>query len=433
MSSDGLVVLAFFLGIIVLLFLVTLHELGHFLIAKVSGAYVYEFSIGFGPRLFCFKGKETWVSIRIFPLGGYCSIASDKVDPPKGREDDIVPPERQMDYIARWKKAFFIIAGPLVNLFIAMILFCMTFLITMNNPNDMQFYGAKYDQNMIAYNLLKKGLSKNENIEKTVLMGWEICDSTDNKTIYFNNIRDNNGDSIVVPDPSKDLLYSEPSRALKAKTYYKTVYNFIDNLKDIVSKDKDWSKKPVKIRFAYKMLKNNYSDDLKDPLGLTPWSDSYDNYDKEKKDNSHYYKYYCYGDNVGISAPTRHFKNSSSALGYGFKYTFTQSISILKSFSLLFTGHFSQLSGPVGMAQQFAALLKSGSSFSLYVGLISANLFIMNMIFIPPLDGYKFIENIIEMIIRREINEKFKIWFYSVGVILFVLLFIGITIKDFVV
>jgi regulator of sigma E protease len=59
MASDGLIVLSFFIGIIVVVVLVTLHELGHFIIAKMSNAYVYEFSIGFGPRLFTIKGKET--------------------------------------------------------------------------------------------------------------------------------------------------------------------------------------------------------------------------------------------------------------------------------------------------------------------------------------------------------------------------------------
>ena len=55
----GLIIGAFFLGVFVVLFLITIHELGHFLVAKISGAYVYEFAIGFGPRIFTFKGKET--------------------------------------------------------------------------------------------------------------------------------------------------------------------------------------------------------------------------------------------------------------------------------------------------------------------------------------------------------------------------------------
>gem|GEM_PF-5452337 len=39
--------------------------------------------------------------MRLFPFGGYCSIATTKADPPLGRDDEAVPDERKMDYIKR--------------------------------------------------------------------------------------------------------------------------------------------------------------------------------------------------------------------------------------------------------------------------------------------------------------------------------------------
>lgn len=60
--------------IIVLGVLVMVHELGHFLAAKKLGVKVLEFAIGFPPRVFSFKKKETKYSIGAIPLGGYVSM-----------------------------------------------------------------------------------------------------------------------------------------------------------------------------------------------------------------------------------------------------------------------------------------------------------------------------------------------------------------------
>ena len=60
---------------------VTIHEFGHFLFAKKAGIYVYEFSIGMGPRLFKFnrKNDETDYSIRLLPIGGYVQMAGEDI------------------------------------------------------------------------------------------------------------------------------------------------------------------------------------------------------------------------------------------------------------------------------------------------------------------------------------------------------------------
>ena len=55
--------------------LVLVHELGHFVTAKLTGMQVDEFAIGFGPRLFSYKYGETVYSLRIVPLGGFNDIA----------------------------------------------------------------------------------------------------------------------------------------------------------------------------------------------------------------------------------------------------------------------------------------------------------------------------------------------------------------------
>ena len=68
--------------IIILGVTLTVHEFGHFLFAKKSGIYCYEFSIGMGPKLHEWhrKGDETVYVLRLFPIGGYVSMAGEDVE-----------------------------------------------------------------------------------------------------------------------------------------------------------------------------------------------------------------------------------------------------------------------------------------------------------------------------------------------------------------
>lgn len=66
--------MSFILFILILSFLVLIHEFGHFIMAKLNGVRVDEFAIGFPPRLFTIKYGETNYSINIFPLGGYVKL-----------------------------------------------------------------------------------------------------------------------------------------------------------------------------------------------------------------------------------------------------------------------------------------------------------------------------------------------------------------------
>lgn len=63
--------------------LISIHEFGHFITAKLTGMRVDEFAIGFGPNLWQKRKGETLYSLRVLPLGGYNRIAGmDPDDPP---------------------------------------------------------------------------------------------------------------------------------------------------------------------------------------------------------------------------------------------------------------------------------------------------------------------------------------------------------------
>ena len=84
--------MTFIYFILVLGITILIHEFGHYLFAKKAGIYCYEFSIGMGPKLFSWhrKNDETEYSIRLFPIGGFVSMAGESVE-----EDKKVPKNKQ--------------------------------------------------------------------------------------------------------------------------------------------------------------------------------------------------------------------------------------------------------------------------------------------------------------------------------------------------
>jgi regulator of sigma E protease len=77
----------FVLGLLGLSFLVFIHELGHFLVAKKSGVRVNTFSIGFGKKLIKIRKGETDYCISLIPFGGYVAMAGEDPDDAKEGEE----------------------------------------------------------------------------------------------------------------------------------------------------------------------------------------------------------------------------------------------------------------------------------------------------------------------------------------------------------
>ena len=101
--------------------LVTVHEFGHFITAKLTGMRVDEFAIGFGPTIYQQKDGDTMYSLRIIPLGGYNKIAG--MDP-----DDPVEPDafNSKPIPAR---LLVILAGAIMNFILPIILFTGIFFV----------------------------------------------------------------------------------------------------------------------------------------------------------------------------------------------------------------------------------------------------------------------------------------------------------------
>ncbi len=108
--------------LLLLSFLVVVHEFGHFITARMFGVKVYEFAVGFGPLIGKFNWKGVQYSFRWILLGGFCKIAGMDMALEGDPEAEPVKPEESFNYLSLWKKTTVIAAGPTFNLILAMLL-----------------------------------------------------------------------------------------------------------------------------------------------------------------------------------------------------------------------------------------------------------------------------------------------------------------------
>ncbi len=105
-------------AVIALGVLIFFHELGHFIMAKLSGVGVLKFSLGFGKKLVGRKVGETEYIISVLPLGGYVKMV--------GEDDgtELSDEDRKRSFSAQsvWKRFGIIFAGPLFNVILAVLL-----------------------------------------------------------------------------------------------------------------------------------------------------------------------------------------------------------------------------------------------------------------------------------------------------------------------
>ncbi len=100
-------------AIIVFAILIFVHELGHFIAAKSLGVKVLEFALGMGPKIISKKWGETIYSLRLFPIGGFCSMEG---------EDEEAISERSFSNKKPWQRLIVLVAGALMNILLGFVL-----------------------------------------------------------------------------------------------------------------------------------------------------------------------------------------------------------------------------------------------------------------------------------------------------------------------
>lgn len=117
------VVLNIFVVILVLGFLIFIHELGHYLAAKANDIQVDEFSIGMGPKLLGRRVGETEYTLRAFPIGGFVSILGEAdSEDPKIKKLSLTSPRSYLNK-KWWQKVIVLLAGVFMNFMSAVIIF----------------------------------------------------------------------------------------------------------------------------------------------------------------------------------------------------------------------------------------------------------------------------------------------------------------------
>ena len=151
-------ILNLLLFLIALSLLIFIHELGHFIFAKLFNVYCMEFSLGMGPAVFSKKFKkdpETKYSLRYLPIGGYVAMAGEVQDDEQEKELNI-PAERTINGIKAWKRAIITVAGVTFNFILAIILIAIVSFSVGKPTNKIEV-----TNNSIAYN---SGLRNNDKI-----------------------------------------------------------------------------------------------------------------------------------------------------------------------------------------------------------------------------------------------------------------------------
>lgn len=335
-------------AIVVLLFMVLVHELGHYIAGRILKFKIEEFSVGFGKALFSRTNKRgEKISLRIFPLGGYCAF--------KGEGDDEDNPEPDAFNAQKpWKRIIVFLAGVTMN-FLTAVIFSVILLCTIG-----------YDVPQIATTRLET--SDGQVFEQTVLEEGDIITSVAGVKVDF-----------AFGDTFQNLIASQQE---KVKQYVAdggdaSEYSFkITYRRDGVEQEADISFFDVKI----------YRED-----GVTLDSQSYA--------LAITYKPYVYSFGEALGR--------AWGFAFGMGWIVLKSLWMLITFQL----PISAVGGPVTTITTIASVTQTNwLNLLILIPMISANLAVFNLLPIPALDGAHVLFTLIEWIrgkpIKRELENK---------------------------
>ena len=142
--------------ILILGLTVFVHEFGHFIMAKRSGVYCYEFSLGMGPKIYSFKRKndETTYSIRLLPIGGYVQMAGEEIE-----EDKKIPKAKRMQSKTILQRLSIVLAGVFNNFILGLLLLFLMSIIY-GSPNNTPIIKNSY------LNASKLGIKSGDVVKK---------------------------------------------------------------------------------------------------------------------------------------------------------------------------------------------------------------------------------------------------------------------------
>ena len=419
--------------ILILSITVFIHELGHFMFAKKYGVYVYEFSIGMGPKLFKFKRKndETDYCIRLFPIGGFVQMAGEEVE-----VDEKIPVEKRLQSKTAFQRFMIMVAGVMMNFLLAIVLLFFIGLfntVSFNNVyvSDSSIDGLNDGDKIVEVDghfvnnydklALEMTVAGNDSFEMTVK-----TEDNKEKTVNVNPIavgKSNliygydygfNVESIIDEKTNKEIFVIKDSKIDSVQNDSKIISineeEIIDysNLLNILSKyDESFT------------LKYEIDGEIKEETIKI----------SENKEDT------LLGYNYGFYITGTNEKGFFAGIKYAFFKFFSTIEQMIFTLVYLITGKISlgMLSGPVGIFNVVDTYAQYGfSNIISLLCLICINVGFINFLPLPAFDGGHIVFIIIEKIKGSKVSPKVENTIHNIGFILLMILMIVVTYNDII-
>tara|TARA_Y100001980_G_C14555530_1_gene344269 strand:+ start:5805 stop:7112 length:1308 start_codon:yes stop_codon:yes gene_type:complete len=427
--------------ILIISFLIFIHELGHLLAAKWANVKVENFSVGFGPKLFKFYIGETEYSLSALPLGGYVKMQGE--NPTEVSDDSIIDPSRSFSNIPIYKKQIILLAGPLMNLLIPFIFFPIIFLNGIDAPEYLEkkmVLGSinssderleKFKPGMEILSINDVEINTWDDFLKTknnFLKDKIIFEVISNNKVYEINL-DNRFNYLDLKSIFNPILSSTIGAILDNSAAQKNDFKVGDKIISINNSDinvwsdirKELSNKNIK-EFEFILVRNNnlinkkitFDTNERNIIGISPEVKTY------KKNFK------------GSEVLTSSFNQSIRSINlifhgitdiFGKLFTADSGLSDLKK----------SLAGPIAIAKYSGKAAEKGlNSIIQFIIIISINLGIINLMPIPLLDGGHIFFNTIEALTRRKINPKVQNFFNRIGFLILISLMVFAIYNDII-
>ena len=421
--------------------LVTIHEFGHFIVARMCKVHVQRFSIGMGPVFYKKYDKHgTEFALSAVPLGGYVSMITNKlieVDPEsvKGLTQEQL--KNTFDSKPKWQRASIMFAGPLANFLLSIFIFTAIFLNTIDPQTVPVINSSNQD---IAYSTTQvfvdgdKILSINDTSVKDAKdINLELLSYAGfSGELNFSVMRSDNDNPINIGIDVIDFLPTSESQSNPTQ-YLGIEISYL--MKPIIGKViSGGSADNAGIKPNDRILKIgnkniNFADDIRKEVSLNPNSNAEF---KIIRNEEILYLPVNIGSQVnqnetigvlGVSfGTTRSFIQS---LSKGIYETYNLSLKTLQFIGKMLTGNMGteNLSGPIGIAQMAGDTAQAGFlPFMYLMALLSISLAVLNLLPIPVLDGGQLTLLGIEAIRGKPLPEKIENMVFTGGAALVIML-----------
>ena len=398
--------------------LIAIHECGHLITAKIFKVYCLEYSIGFGPRFLHVKRKngETYFSLRVVPFGGFVSMYGEGVELPDGV---VIPPERSLEGIKKWKRAIILLAGVTMNALLALTIFFTTNIAFQNQ----YVYARQVSvlENSIA---AEAGLVSGNRIRLygDIASEGDKNDKSEIKTkfydagYYYVGVANEDFATITIEKEGVEtIVTAAPFLQLGKISNFKDI-NYADFLYFFEKKDESFVTKPIEINANFKSVTMNFKTIpiIEDENKEKSWD--MDNLVdhiitiESKKDGDNYKLDDSFGLSFLVAKEER--KNFGQALGQTFIDFGDAATAIVRGLGSLFydAKAWQNVGGIVAIGFESTNILRNLgiSRFLQLWGIISVNLAIVNLLPFPGLDGWQLLVLIVEATARRKIPDKVK-------------------------